>query len=148
METTDYYEREARRKHPGIADEWVERVLSIPQSQELQPDGRVRYFGYIAEAGKWLRVVVADGKCITGCSTGGNCANGAPMKLSIYYDPATDTLSLWNSRAASDGDDVADNLTADFDQEGGVVGFTLEHATELLAPVLSGRHSETVPRSV
>ena len=62
METTDYYEREARRKHPGIADEWVERVLSIPQSQELQPDGRVRYFGYIAEAGKWLRVVVADGK--------------------------------------------------------------------------------------
>ena len=73
---------------------------------------------------------------------------GSAMKLSIYYDPETDTLSLRNGRAASDGEDVADNLTADFDDRGDVVGFTLEHAVELLGPVLSA-HSEpsaTVPR--
>ena len=73
---------------------------------------------------------------------------GSAMKLSIYYDSETDTLSLWNGRAASDGDDVADNLTADFDAEGDVVGFTLEHAAELLGPVLSAHlePSATMPR--
>ena len=38
--------------------------------------------------------------------------------LNVYYDSETDTLSLWNGRPASEGADVADNLTADFDAEG------------------------------
>ena len=54
------------------------------------------------------------------------------MKLNVYYDSETDTLSLWNGQPASEGADVADNLTADFDAEGEVVGFTLEHAAEIL----------------
>lgn len=59
------------------------------------------------------------------------------MKLDIYYDSETDTLSLWNGRSATEGADVAENLVADFDGEGEVVGFTLEHAAELLSSVLS-----------
>ena len=59
------------------------------------------------------------------------------MKLSVYYDRDTDTLSLWNGQPASEGADVADNLTADFDAEGEVVGFTLEHAAELLGSVFA-----------
>ena len=59
------------------------------------------------------------------------------MKLSVYYDSETDTLSLWNGRPASEGADVVNNLTADFDAEGEVVGFTLEHAAELLGSVLA-----------
>ena len=59
------------------------------------------------------------------------------MKLSVYYDSETDTLSLWNGQPASEGADVADNLIADFDAEGEVVGFTLEHAAELLGSVLA-----------
>ena len=59
------------------------------------------------------------------------------MKLSVYYDSETDTLSLWNGRPAREGADVADNLIADFDSEGEVVGFTLEHAAELLGSVLA-----------
>ena len=54
------------------------------------------------------------------------------MKLNVYYDSDTDTLSLWNGKPASEGADVAENLTADFDAEGEVVGFTLEHASEIL----------------
>lgn len=54
------------------------------------------------------------------------------MKLNVYYDSETDTLSLWNGEPASEGADVADNLTADFDAEGEVVGFTLERASETL----------------
>lgn len=60
------------------------------------------------------------------------------MKLNIYYDSETDTLSLWNGHPASEADDVAEYLVADFNGEGDVVGFTLEHAAELLGPALTG----------
>ena len=58
------------------------------------------------------------------------------MKLNVYYDGETDTLSLWNGKPASEGADVAENLTADFDAEGEVVGFTLEHASEMLKAIV------------
>ena len=32
------------------------------------------------------------------------------MKLNIYYDSETDTLSLWNGHPASEADDVAEFL--------------------------------------
>ena len=61
LETSRYYEQVARLKHPEIKDEWVERVLANPYQVETQADGRVRYYGYIEEEGRWLRVVVEDG---------------------------------------------------------------------------------------
>lgn len=64
METTEYYETVPRHNHPGIRDEWVERVLNNPYHTEFQPDGRIRYYGYIDEAEKWLRVIVDDGKLL------------------------------------------------------------------------------------
>ena len=59
------------------------------------------------------------------------------MKLDIYYDSTTDTLSLWNGRPASEGADVAENLIVDFGRDGEVVGFTLDHAAESLGSFLS-----------
>ena len=59
------------------------------------------------------------------------------MKPRIYYDKDTDTLSLWNGIPASEAEDVAEYLVADFDDMGEVVGFTLEHASELLGAVPS-----------
>lgn len=44
METTRYYDREVKLKHPNIIDEWVERVVSKPYRTEVQPDGRIRYY--------------------------------------------------------------------------------------------------------
>ena len=61
METTEYFEREVRLKHPEVQDEWVERVLANPSHTELQDDGRIRYYGYIPELGHWIRVIVEDG---------------------------------------------------------------------------------------
>ena len=58
-------------------------------------------------------------------------------KLRIDYDGETDTLSLWNSQPATWGQDVSENLTANIDAEGEVVGITLEHASELLEPFLT-----------
>ncbi len=63
------------------------------------------------------------------------------MKLNIYYDTETDTLSLWNGQPANEGADVAESLTADLNAEGEVVGFTLEHAAKLLESVLAGSSS-------
>jgi hypothetical protein len=62
METTPYYARYVESKHPGIKDEWIEQVLANPYRSEQQDDGRMRYYGYIEEAGKWLRVIIDDGK--------------------------------------------------------------------------------------
>lgn len=59
------------------------------------------------------------------------------MKLDIYYDSETDTLSLWNGRPGNEGADVAENLIVDFGRDGEVIGFTLDHAAELLGPFLS-----------
>lgn len=58
------------------------------------------------------------------------------MKLDIYYDSETDTLSLWNGRPGNEGADVAENLIVDFGRDGEVIGFTLDHAAELLGPFL------------
>ena len=59
------------------------------------------------------------------------------MKLRIDYCKDTDTLSLWNEQPASHADDVADNLIADYNAAGDAVGFTPEHAAELLLPILA-----------
>lgn len=59
------------------------------------------------------------------------------MKLQIAYYGDTDTLSLWNGAPASAADDVADNLIVDYDAAGDVVGFTIDHAAELLLPLLT-----------
>lgn len=61
MEEASYY-RVAVLKHPDIKDEWVASVLANPYHIEAQTDGRLRCYGYVEEAGKWLRVVVEDGK--------------------------------------------------------------------------------------
>ena len=61
------------------------------------------------------------------------------MKLNVYYDGETDTLSLWNGRPAAAGADVAENLTVDLDEEGEAVGFTLEHASDTLKAIAARR---------
>ena len=59
------------------------------------------------------------------------------MKLRISYYGDTDTLSFWNGEPASTADDVAENLIVDYDAAGDAVGFTLDHAAELLLPILT-----------
>lgn len=65
METTRYFEEQVLRKRPYIKREWCERALSNPVRSEVQPEGRVRYWVYIDELGKYLRVVtLEDGKTV------------------------------------------------------------------------------------
>ena len=56
------------------------------------------------------------------------------MKLHITYAPESDTLDIGNGLPGSDGQQIADRLTAFFGDGEDTVGITLEYAVELLAP--------------
>lgn len=65
MKTTAYFEEQVLRKRPYIQREWCEQALLNPYYREVQLDGRVRYWIFISELGKYLRVVtLEDGETI------------------------------------------------------------------------------------
>jgi hypothetical protein len=65
VKTTDYFEDQVLRKRPEIKIEWCEQALKTPERIEIQEDGRCRYWIYIAEQDKHLRVVtLADGNTV------------------------------------------------------------------------------------
>ena len=53
-------------------------------------------------------------------------------KLEIYYDEETDTLSAWNGQPVFSSYEVQQHLLVELDADGTPVGFTLEHAMEML----------------
>lgn len=56
------------RKRPDraiIEDKWITSVIDRPEKIEVQSDGRIRKWGWIAEEGKFLRVILlADGETV------------------------------------------------------------------------------------
>lgn len=65
MKQTGYFKRRVLQERPYIKLEWCERALLKPDAIEVQHDGRVRYWVYIDELGKYLRVVtLADGETL------------------------------------------------------------------------------------
>jgi hypothetical protein len=65
MKATRYFDEQVLRKRPYIQREWCEQVLAQPVAKEVQPDGRVRYWAFIAELGRYLRVVtLEDGETV------------------------------------------------------------------------------------
>lgn len=63
-------------------------------------------------------------------------------ELEIHYDAETDTLSVWNGRPVYSSYEAQQYLLIELDSDRTPVGFTLEHAIEMLRPHLSG-HSES-----
>jgi hypothetical protein len=43
-----------------IRDEWISRVLEHPEKTEVQSDGRIRKWARIAEAGRFLRIILLE----------------------------------------------------------------------------------------
>jgi len=61
MQSTAYFREQVLRKRPYLKEEWIETVLNTPAKTELQPeDKRVRYWGFVAEIGKFIRVVTLE----------------------------------------------------------------------------------------
>ena len=66
MLTTDYFLDNVLVKRPYIREEWIQLALQTPCHKEVQPeDGRIRHWVWIAELGRYLRVVtLEDGKTV------------------------------------------------------------------------------------
>jgi hypothetical protein len=60
MRTTRYFEEQVLRKRPYIRREWCEQALRESVRHEVQPDGRVRHWIFIAEHKAYLRVVTLE----------------------------------------------------------------------------------------
>ena len=65
MKTTVHFQRSVLARRPYLKTDWIERTISNPIRTEVQPNGRIRYWAYITEEGKYLRVVTeADGETV------------------------------------------------------------------------------------
>ena len=66
IKTTRYFREQVLRKRSYLRIEWVESVLDNPVRREVQPDGRVRFWGFVEALGKTaLRVItLEDGKTV------------------------------------------------------------------------------------
>jgi hypothetical protein len=60
VKTTRYFEEQVLRKRPYIKREWCERALQAPVRRDVQVDGRVRYWVFIPEIDRYLRVVTLE----------------------------------------------------------------------------------------
>ena len=57
LPTTPYFSNDVLAKRPYLKLEWCAAAITNPVRREVQPDGRIRHWIYIAELGKYLRVV-------------------------------------------------------------------------------------------
>ena len=69
MKTTRYFEEQVRRKRPYIDPAWCAAVIAVPLRRDVQPDGRIRFWGEVTRVGedepRILRVVtLADGETV------------------------------------------------------------------------------------
>ena len=66
MKTTAYFREQVLRKRTYLRSEWCMAILVDHVAREVQPDGRIRFWGYIEELdGKALRVVtLEDGETV------------------------------------------------------------------------------------
>jgi hypothetical protein len=66
IKTTRYFREQVLRKRSYLRIEWVESVLDNPVRREVQPDGRIRFWGFVEALGKTaLRVVtLEDGETV------------------------------------------------------------------------------------
>ena len=65
MKTTHYFQASVMIRRPYLREEWIAYALSHPIRTEVQPNGRIRRWVFIAELGKYLRVVTeSDGETV------------------------------------------------------------------------------------
>ena len=65
-ETTWYYREKVLTKRPYLELQWLIAIIEAPLAQEVQPDGRMRFWGRVPEYGnRVFRVVtLEDGQTI------------------------------------------------------------------------------------
>ena len=60
MKVTRYFEEQILKKRTYLTYEMCLQVVANPLKQEIQEDGRKRYWGFVPELNKIIRVVVLE----------------------------------------------------------------------------------------
>lgn len=60
MKTTAYFRDHVMRKRPYLRIEWCESAVGKPDATIKQIDGRWRFWKYVPELGKYLRVITLE----------------------------------------------------------------------------------------
>ena len=65
MQYTRYFLEQVRRKRSYLKDQWIRDAIKKPVCKVIQDDGRMRYWIFVKELSKYIRVVtLADGKTV------------------------------------------------------------------------------------
>lgn len=65
MKTTRYFREQVLVKRSYLKEDWIEKILTNPVKKEIQPDDRIRYWGFVSEIGKYVRVItLGDGETV------------------------------------------------------------------------------------
>jgi len=66
VKTTRYFEEQVLRKRPYLRREWCEEIIADPLKRQVQPNGRIRFWGIVKKlGGRVVRVVtLEDGETI------------------------------------------------------------------------------------
>ena len=62
MKTTNYFKNSVMIRRPYLKKEWLEYVIKNPVRVEIQDNGRIRYWAFVKELGKYLRVITEADK--------------------------------------------------------------------------------------
>lgn len=65
MRTTRYFREQVLVKRSYLKEKWIEEILRNPLKKEIQSEERIRFWGYVSEIGKYLRVItLEDGETV------------------------------------------------------------------------------------
>jgi len=65
MKTTRYFREQVITKRPYLKEEWILQALKSPVRKVVQSDDRIRFWIFIPELNKYLRVVtLGDGETV------------------------------------------------------------------------------------
>jgi hypothetical protein len=66
VKTTQYFDHMRNRPdRAAIRDEWITHAIQFPEKIEVQSDGRIRKWAWIAEVSRSLRVIfLEDGETV------------------------------------------------------------------------------------
>ena len=60
IKTTAYFQEQVLKKRPYLKIEWCINIINKELHKTLQADDRIRYWGYITEENKYLRVITLE----------------------------------------------------------------------------------------
>lgn len=61
VKTTQYFKHlRMRPDRAGIREEWIIQAIQSPDKTQVQADGRIRKWAWIAEVSRFLRVVLLE----------------------------------------------------------------------------------------